>query len=174
MFAKRASGGRCNVAFMAVLDKSAVQTNGASYQSSVSSSQNSGSDDRCIKCQEAQSLTVADQQAVVTHSMTAKPAHRHCHRCGAVAQADDPDICPACTWPSICLACAWATAQQELTTVGSESNDSGSSSDNEDLPSKSNNNGSLSDNGDLPFYWCSECRDMVIQGGGSILECSTC
>ena len=23
-------------------------------------------------------------------------------------------------------------------------------------------------------YWCAECRDVVIQGGGGILECSTC
>ena len=87
VFADRAYGGRRNVAFTAVLDGSAVLTDGASYQSSASSTLDSGSDDGCVKCQEARSLTAADQQAVVTHSMTAKPAHslRHCHRCGAVA-----------------------------------------------------------------------------------------
>ena len=158
VFADRASGGRRNVAFTAVLDGSAVLTDGASYQSSASSTLDSGSDGGCVKCQEARSLTAADQQAVVTHGMTPKPAHRHCHRCGAVARADDPDICPACARPSICPARTLATAQQEPTTVGSESSDSGSSSD----------------DGDLPFYWCSECRDVVVQGGGGILPCSTC
>ena len=174
VFADRASGGRRNVAYTAVLDGGAVLTDSASYQSSAGSSQDSSSEYRCVKCQEAQSLTVADQQAVVTHSMTVKPAHRHCHRCGAVARADDPDVCPACARPSICPARAQATAQQEPATVGSESNDSSSSSDNRDLPSESNDNGSLSDDRDLPFYWCSECRDVVVQGGGGILECSTC
>ena len=58
-----------------------------------------GSDDGCAKCQEARSLTIADQQAVVTHGMTPKPAHEHCHRCDAVARADEPGICPACALP---------------------------------------------------------------------------
>jgi hypothetical protein len=55
VFADRASGGRRHVAYTAVLDGGAVLTDGASYQSSASSSQNSGSDDGCVKCQEAQS-----------------------------------------------------------------------------------------------------------------------
>ena len=59
-----------------------------------------GSDDGCAKCQEARSLTIADQQAVVTHGMTPKPAHEHCHRCDAVARADEPGICPACALPT--------------------------------------------------------------------------
>ncbi len=82
-----AYGGRRDVAFTAVLDESAVPTDGASYQSSASG----------------------------------------------------------------------APARQEPATVDSESSDSSSSSD----------------DGDLPFYRCLECTSIV-QGGGGILECSTC
>ena len=128
------------------------------FNASKSSTPDSGSGDGCAKCQEARSLTIADQQAVVTHGMTPKPAHKHCHRCGAVARADEPGICPACARPSICPARALPPAQQEPTTVDSESSDSSSSSD----------------DGDLPFYRCSECKEAVVQGGGDILQCSTC
>ena len=85
VFADRASDGRRHVAYTAVLDGDAILTDGASYQSSAGSSQDSVSEYGCVKCHEAQSLTEADQQAVLTHGMTAKPAHRHCHRCDAVA-----------------------------------------------------------------------------------------
>ena len=59
-----------------------------------------GWDGGCAKCQEALALTIADQQAVVTHSMLPKPAHEHCHQCDTVARADEPGICPACTMPT--------------------------------------------------------------------------
>ena len=173
MFGDKASDERRHVAYTAVLEGDAMPTDGASYRSSTGSSQDSVSDG-CVKCREAQSLTEADQQAVLTHGMTAKPAHMHCHLCGAVARADEPDVCPACARPSICPARARATAQQEPATVGSEFNDSGSSSDDEDLPSESGGSGSSSDDGHLPMHWCSECRNVFVQGGGGILECSTC
>ena len=59
-----------------------------------------GWDGGCAKCQEALALTIADQQAVVTHSMLPKPAHEHCHQCDTVARADEPGICPACAMPT--------------------------------------------------------------------------
>jgi hypothetical protein len=100
VFGDKASDERRHVAYTAVLEGDAMPTDGASYQSSTGSSQDSVSDG-CVKCREAQSLTEADQQAVLTHGMTAKPAHMHCHLCGAVARADEPDVCPACARPSV-------------------------------------------------------------------------